>query len=160
MIEDRIEAGEEVELEMGSAYDEDKGYGQDRTDAPALEPVYGDTDYTEILETVPELEEVLRDVHGDSDPELLAEPATYEDEPDFVEPVESGVVVGDAGSDISPDELAVAYPSVQLSEFSQDAGVKARALSAYQSNTVVVPDEQTKNVRGVDDPYADIEPVV
>jgi hypothetical protein len=160
LIEDRIESGEEVELPMGSAYEEKLGYGQDRTDAPDLEPVYGDTDYTEILETVPELAEVLRDVHGDSDPELLVEPTTFEDEPDYVDPVESGLVVGDAGSDVSPDELAEAYPSVQLSKFAQDPTVRARALVAYQSNTFINPDEQTRNVRGVDDPYADIEPVV
>jgi len=159
-FEARIEAGEEVQVEMGSAYEEQLAYGQDRTDAPDLEPVYGDTDYTEILETVPELSEVLRDVHGDSDPELLVEPTTYRDEPDYVDPVDSGVVVGEAGSDVSPDELAEAYPSVQLSKFVQDPTIRARALEAYQSNMTVAPDEQTKSVRGVDDPYADIEPVV
>lgn len=159
-FEARIEAGEEIQVEMGSAYDEQLAYGQDRTDAPGLEPVYGDTDYTEILETVPELSEVLRDVHGDSDPELLVEPTEYQDEPDYVDPVDSGVVVGEAGSDISPDELAEAYPSVQLSKFVQDPTIRARALEAYQSNMTVSPDEQTRSVRGVDDPYADIKPVV
>jgi hypothetical protein len=159
-LQERIEAGEDVQLALGQTYSAHP-YRPVGDSQPGYDQVYGDRDYSGAVDTVPSLGRTLEESYGDVDNDIPEQKETFEDDIDpygsaFTQDAEQRKQ--STRTDIDPESLDEVYRTGVSSRYVRSADEILSLLREAQSNLRVPTEEDTEGIRGVYDGI--IEPVI
>jgi len=153
-----LEAGGSVSAGVGSSFTV-YPYATDRSSQLGYENVFGDRDYSQVLESDPTTLQTLRESYGDLDPSVPETPRGYVEDEDVFSDVAQEFQLSNVGTYIDPEAIEEVYKTGVSSRYVLTANQVHYIQSLIQQRGGTFSDEDTTGIRGVDDDDAPIDPV-